>query len=61
MNLKNITYFIIFLIFAPQLISQEAEEKQEGHINNNKFRQLYQEFSSPNIYRAASGAPGTAY
>ena len=50
MNLNNITYFIIFLIFAPQLISQEVEEKQEGHINNNKFRQLYQEFSSPNIY-----------
>ena len=61
MKLKNITYFIIFLIFAPQLISQEAEEKQEGHINNNKFRQLYQEFSSPNIYRAASGAPGPSY
>ena len=61
MNLKNISYFIIFLIFAPQLISQEAEEKQEGHINNNKFRQLYQEFSSPNIYRAASGAPGPSY
>ncbi len=61
MNLKNITYFIIFLIFAPQLISQEAEEKQQGHINNNKFRQLYQEFSSPNIYRAASGAPGPSY
>ena len=61
MNLKNITYFIIFLIFAPQLISQEAEVKQEGHINNNKFRQLYQEFSSPNIYRAASGAPGPSY
>ena len=61
MNLKNITYFIIFLIFAPQLISQEAEEKQEGHNNNNKFRQLYQEFSSPNIYRAASGAPGPSY
>ena len=58
---KNITYFIIFLIFAPQLISQEAKEKQEGHINNNKFRQLYQEFSSPNIYRAASGAPGPSY
>ena len=61
MNLKNITYFIIFLIFSPQLISQEAEEKQEGHLNNNKFRQLYQEFSSPNIYRAASGAPGPSY
>ena len=61
MNLKNITYFIIFLIFAPQIISQEVEEKQEGHVNNNKFRQLYQEFSSPNIYRAASGAPGPSY
>ncbi|MDC3110159.1 M1 family metallopeptidase [Flavobacteriales bacterium] len=61
MNLKNIIYFIIFLIFAPQIISQEVEEKQEGHINNNKFRQLYQEFSSPNIYRAASGAPGPSY
>ncbi len=61
MNLENITYFIIFLIFSPQLISQEAEDKQEGHINNNKFRQLYQEFSSPNIYRAASGAPGPSY
>ena len=61
MNLKNISYFIIFLIFAPHLISQEAEEKQEGHLNNNKFRQLYQEFSSPNIYRAASGAPGPSY
>ena len=61
MNLKNIIYFIVFLTFAPQLISQEVEEKQEGHINNNKFRQLYQEFSAPNIYRAASGAPGPSY
>ena len=29
--------------------------------NQNKFRQLYQEFSTPNIYRTASGAPGHAY
>jgi len=61
MNLKNITYCFVFLFFAPQLISQEADEKQQGHLNNNKFRQLYQEFSSPNIYRAASGAPGPSY
>ena len=27
----------------------------------NKFRQLYQEFSSPNMFRTASGAPGPAY
>ncbi|MDT0646143.1 M1 family metallopeptidase [Zunongwangia sp. F260] len=40
--------------------SQEPQ-RQEGHINENKFRQLYQIFSTPNQYRAASGAPGPAY
>ena len=27
----------------------------------NKFKQLYDEFSSPNMFRTASGAPGPAY
>ncbi|GGZ47177.1 aminopeptidase [Mesonia mobilis] len=40
---------------------QKEEEPQQGHINQNKFRQLYQEFSTPNQYRTASGAPGPAY
>ena len=38
---------------------QKKEIKE--NINVNKFRQLYQEFSSPNMFRTASGAPGPAY
>ena len=40
---------------------QQTEQRQEGHTNQNKFRQMYQEFSTPNQYRTASGAPGPAY
>ncbi|HET8753283.1 MAG TPA: M1 family peptidase, partial [Salinimicrobium sp.] len=56
-----------FLLFSVGSFAQETEEpaqeetRQEGHINQNKFRQLYQEFSTPNQYRTASGAPGPAY
>ncbi len=57
----------VFFLFSAGLFAQETEtETQEevreaGHINQNKFRQLYQEFSTPNQYRTASGAPGPAY
>jgi len=36
-------------------------ERQPGHTNENKFKQLYEEFSTPNMYRTGSGAPGPAY
>lgn len=49
--------FVSFGAFA----QQENAEKQQGHTNNNKFKQLYDEFSTPNMYRSASGAPGAAY
>ncbi|MCB9290365.1 MAG: M1 family metallopeptidase [Lewinellaceae bacterium] len=35
--------------------------QQEEHTNKNKFRQLYQELPTPNVYRTASGAPGHLY
>ena len=42
--------------------AQETEAvKEGGHTNQSKFRQLYQEFSTPNSYRSASGAPGPNY
>ncbi|MDA1144715.1 MAG: M1 family metallopeptidase [Bacteroidetes bacterium] len=42
--------------------AQEAEATKEGgHTNQSKFRQLYQEFATPNSYRSASGAPGPNY
>ena len=39
----------------------EKEARKPGHYNNNRFKQLYEEFSTPNMFRAASGAPGPAY
>ena len=59
MKIIVISSLIIFLVLPFNINSQN--EKEEGHINTNKFRQLNQEFSSPNIYRTASGAPGPAY
>ena len=55
----------VFLMFVcAGLSAQETEqeqERQEGHTNQNKFRQMYMEFATPNQYRTASGAPGPAY
>ncbi|NJX17157.1 M1 family peptidase, partial [Tamlana crocina] len=55
-------FFILFSagVFA-QETEQQTEQREGGHINENKFRQLYQEFSTPNQYRTGSGAPGPAY
>ena len=33
----------------------------QENTNKNKFRQLKQEFATPNVYRTASGAPGHEY
>ena len=58
-------FTFLFALFSLAVFAQEEEQKEEepqqGHINQNKFRQLYQEFSTPNQYRTASGAPGPAY
>jgi len=57
---KNILLLLgLFVSFT--FYAQETPEKEEGHTNQNKFRQLYQEFATPNQYRTASGAPGPAY
>ena len=45
---------VFILPFGQDALSQ-------GHTNQNKFRQLYNELATPNAYRAASGAPGPAY
>jgi hypothetical protein len=39
----------------------EKEERKPGHYNNNRFKQLYEEFSTPNVYRSGNGAPGPQY
>ncbi|WGK65178.1 M1 family metallopeptidase [Croceiramulus getboli] len=59
------TVFSLFFLAAGLLAygqeTEQQEEPQPGHENINKFRQLYQEMSTPNSYRAASGAPGHEY
>ncbi|WP_459211873.1 M1 family metallopeptidase [Aquimarina rhabdastrellae] len=62
--MKKIVYAITAFFLSTGMVSygQEKEQARElGHINENKFRQMYQEFSTPNMYRTASGAPGSAY
>ncbi len=64
--MKKITYvFRSFLMFFAVVAFAQAQEteavKEGGHTNQSKFRQLYQEFSTPNSYRSASGAPGPNY
>ncbi|RSK42012.1 M1 family metallopeptidase [Mangrovimonas spongiae] len=58
---KSLFLSIMFLSAATFAQEQEAQEIKQGHTNNNKFKQMYDEFSTPNMYRAASGAPGHAY
>ena len=61
MNYKKIVLFVLGLLVSFSGLSQVPKERNQENINVNKFRQLYQEFSSPNMFRTASGAPGPAY
>ena len=60
MNIMKAAVAAVFLMFSVGATAQEQENREE-HTNENKFRQLNEEFSTPNRYRTASGAPGSAY
>lgn len=47
----------VLVLLLSLLVTGYAQE----NTNKNKFRQLKQEFATPNVYRTASGAPGHAY
>ena len=53
----------LLFLFVAVTTAQEAEkkERESGHYNQSKFKQLYEEFATPNTYRSASGAPGPNY
>jgi len=44
-----------------QDVKPEEKKREPGHYNENKFRQMYDEMATPNMFRTASGAPGPAY
>jgi hypothetical protein len=55
--------FVAFLFVSASTFAQEDTntERKPGHTNQNKFKQLYDEFATPNMFRTGSGAPGPAY
>ncbi|NND88846.1 MAG: M1 family metallopeptidase [Flavobacteriaceae bacterium] len=64
--MKFIKYLCVSLLFVSAGMSyaqddSAKEERKMGHTNNNRFKQLYEEFSTPNLYRSANGAPGPNY
>ncbi len=62
MKVLNKLIFTFLLISIATFGQDEvAKERELGHTNTNKFKQLYDEFSTPNMFRSASGAPGPAY
>ncbi|WP_109434702.1 MULTISPECIES: M1 family metallopeptidase [Aquimarina] len=56
----SVTFWISGVSYAQN--QEETKNVRElGHTNENKFKQMYDEFATPNMYRTASGAPGSAY
>ena len=57
---KRTTLFLSFILVSISLLAQE-QVKQQGHTDQNKFRQMKDLLATPNESRTASGAPGHAY
>ncbi|NUY81697.1 M1 family metallopeptidase [Flavobacterium sp. MAH-1] len=52
----------LLLLCAVSVVAQETPKpKEQGHTDENKFRQMYDLLATPNMYRTAAGAPGPAY
>ncbi|HEX8268894.1 MAG TPA: M1 family metallopeptidase [Flavobacterium sp.] len=59
--MKNNTIFASLLFISASALAQQPPQKEGGHEDTNKFRQMYDLLATPNMYRTASGAPGPAY
>ncbi len=55
MSLRKVLLLISFIMVGI------CVQGQDENTNKNKFRQLYNELPTPNVYRTASGAPGHEY
>lgn len=52
---------MLLLVFTSTFAQNQPKDKQQGHTDQNKFRQLKDVLATPNETRTASGAPGHAY
>ncbi len=58
--MKKISLLLLSLVFvATSSFAQQKRKTQQGHTNQNKFKQL--DHATPNSQRTASGAPGVKY
>ena len=62
---KLVFITVLSLLFSTNILAQETKEtpkaREQGHTDSNKFRQMYDLLSTPNMFRTASGAPGPEY
>ncbi len=59
---RNTVIWLLLLVMLPKITAQETTKiKEKGHVDENKFRQMYDLLATPNSYRTASGAPGPDY
>ena len=56
-------FFSVFFIVTGAFAQDNVTKKktQQGHTDQNKFRQMKDLLASPNTDRTASGAPGHTY
>ncbi|MCI2228024.1 M1 family metallopeptidase [Polaribacter sp. MSW13] len=59
--MKKVGFLVLSLFFIAASTFAQKSKTKEGHVNQNKFRQLKQELPTPNLQRTASGAPGKEY
>ena len=58
--MKKLSLLVLSLVFvASSSFAQQKRKTQQGHTNQNKFRQL--DLATPNSQRTASGAAGVKY
>lgn len=51
--MKKLTFltFSTLLFFTASILAQEQNTDKKGHYNISKFRQLYEELPTPNMFR----------
>jgi hypothetical protein len=59
----SLLVFSLFFVFAASFAQEKQEEKkmEQGHTDQNKFRQMKDVLATPNDQHTASGAPGHQY
>jgi hypothetical protein len=60
-TLQYVLYSLLFVSISAYAQNEIKPERKPGHTNQNKFKQLYDEFATPNMFRTGSGAPGPCY